>query len=100
MVPPVPSQLMEAWLPAVLNKLGKLVPSLLRCMVYTEDHLKYLEKDHRGDARDVEKENLATLEEFTNQRNFAALGFENICKIFQNEVIIIFQTPRTKVAQE
>ena len=91
LVPPVVSQLMEAWLPAVLNKLGKLVPSLLKCMLYSEDHLRYLEKDHRDDDREAEEENLNKLEEFTNQRNFAALGFENICRIFQNEVIIIFK---------
>ena len=91
LVPPVASQLIEAWLPAVLNKLGKLVPSFLKCMLYTEDHLRYLEKDHRDDDREAEEENLNKLEEFTNQRNFAALGFENICRIFQNEVIIIFK---------
>ena len=92
LVPPVSSQLIEAWLPAVLNKLGKLVPSLLKCMIYTEDHLKYLENDNAEDDGNVEEEEIPNdLEEFTNQRNFAALGFENICRIFQNEVIIIFK---------
>ena len=60
-------------------------------MVYTEDHLRYLEDDQREDDKDAEDEILNKLEEYTNQRNFAALGFENICRIFQNEVIIIFK---------
>ncbi len=89
-VPPVASPLMEAWLGAVLNKLGKLVPSLLKSMVYTEDHLRYLETDNQ-ESRKADDELPEELEEHTNQRNFAALGFENICRIFQNEVIIIFR---------
>lgn len=91
LVPPVSSQLVEAWLPAVLNKLGKLVPSLLKCMIYNEDHLRYLERDGQEDDDEAEEEMLEKLEEFTNQRNFAALGFENISRIFQNETIIIIK---------
>ncbi len=89
-VPPVSSQLVEAWLPAVLNKLGKLVPSLLKCMVYTEDHVRFLEMENQ-ERRTSEEEMPNEMEQFTNLRNFAALGFENICKIFQNEVTIIFK---------
>ncbi len=88
LVPPVSAQLVEFWLPAVLNKLGKLIPSLVKCMVYHEEHLKFLEEQSKEDTNgEIPDE----LEQFTNLRNFAALGFENICRIFQSEVTIIFK---------
>ena len=87
-MPPVPQAYMDVWVPAVLSRLGKLVPALLRCLIYHEDHLAYLEsKTDKGDDADIPSE----LESYSNLRNFSALGFENICRIFQTEATMKFK---------
>ena len=84
-LPPVPSNLMELWVPVILSKLGKLVPSLLGCMVYHEKHAEFLQKLTNGDKV---PDDMAT---YTNRRNYAALGFENLCQIFPSEMSTVFK---------
>ncbi len=87
-VPPVANKLMDMWVPAILSKLAKLIPSLLRCMKYHDEHVKYLE--HNTQDTDG-RETPISMEEYTNLRNYAALGLETICRLFQTEAIIIIK---------
>ena len=87
-IPPVHPSLMDKWVPAMLSRLGKLIPAFLRNLVYNEKHLNYLEgRIHGSEDTDLPKE----LEGYTNLRNYAALGFENMCRIFQTEATIKFK---------
>ena len=84
-MPPVPPNLMEAWILVVRNKLGKLLSSLLNCMLYHEKHVECLELQQPGEKLPSD------MGMYTNKRNYAALGFENLCQIFQGDMATAFK---------
>ncbi|KAK2173853.1 hypothetical protein NP493_847g01004 [Ridgeia piscesae] len=96
-VPMKPTNLMELWIPAVMSKLPRLIPAFINCMVYKKEHVANLEAltsskmGMVGTRRSPEE-----MEACTNLRNFAALGLENICRLFQKEVIPTFRTQLKK----
>lgn len=81
-VPPVPDKHLDPWLPAVMSQLGKLIPHLLRSLIYHKEHVKYLED------KTISRTDTPThMEQFTNRRNYAAMGIENLCRIFPSETV-------------
>ena len=96
-VPIKPSNLMETWIPTVMSKLPRLIPALINCMVYKKPHIANLEALTSsktgivGTAKSPDE-----MEAYTNLRNYAALGLENICKLFQKEVIPTFRSQLKK----
>lgn len=96
-VPIKPTNLMEKWIPAVMSKLPRLIPAFINCMVYKKEHITNLEALTSSKTGVVGKRSSPEeMEACTNLRNFAALGFENICRLFQKEVIPMFRTQLKK----
>ena len=89
-IPPVPARYMDSWIPVVLTKLQKLIPGLVSSMIYHPDLVQYKADVVPQTARQP-AEASSWVESLSNVRNYAALGFENLCKIFQTEVIAIFK---------
>ncbi|KAK2158714.1 hypothetical protein LSH36_165g05027 [Paralvinella palmiformis] len=89
-MPPVPHRYMDIWIPVVLTKLQKLIPALINCMIYHPEYREFKQNIIPQTTR-LPLEASSYVESMSNVRNYAALGFENLCKIFQTEVIAIFK---------
>ena len=88
MAPPVPPALMEAWVAGVLPRLGKLIPGLLKALMYHPEHIKYIQQNTQDTGG---RETPVSMENYTNLRNYAALSLETICGMFQKEAIMVMK---------
>lgn len=90
--PPVPHTVLQPWIRPVLGKLQVLIPNLLNCMIYREPHAAFLEKYGSTTAENSHQVPMTPeIERFSNIRNYAALGFENVCRIFQSEAVPVYK---------
>ena len=94
----VPEKFTERWVAVFRPQLDWLVESLLRCMVYHPQIAEHIEKygsqatNSSGCSGGVLSYMLPDdIEKFLNTRNYAALAFENVCRIFPDEVVSVFQ---------
>ena len=85
--PPVPSKYNDAWIPPILKQMAILVPALVSKMTYHKDHVAFIESITQTS---VESEMPERIEHMSNLRNFAAMGLENLCRIFPSETTAIF----------
>lgn len=90
--PPVPVPFVQMWMQPVVTTLPVLVPNLMKCMVYRDRHSEFLEQYGSTTAENSHLLPLTPdVETFSNIRNYAALGFENISRIFPSEVVPVFR---------
>lgn len=90
--PPVPQTVLQPWIRPVRAKLPVLIPNLLSCMIYRESHAAFLEQHGSTTAENSHQVPMTPeIERFSNIRNYAALGFENVCRILQSEAVPVFK---------